>query len=212
MSGSGSGSQTQAESAVYCTVNQVKEHLGLVGVEDYDGLLAWNISVASRVIDRKCRRSFVVGTEDETRLFGKCGKKRLRIDDLRQMTKIEIDTDDDGNFDLELSSTSYYLEPDNTLPKTTLVLREGNKELAAFPKYPQSIRITALWGYGAEIPEQIQQACIMIVSYLFKRKDAAYADVTGSPDLESMRLPQGLSADITLLLTGFIRPKEVLIS
>ncbi|MDY6834155.1 MAG: hypothetical protein SVY53_05070 [Chloroflexota bacterium] len=178
---------------------------------DYDVILTTMIKAASAVIDKFCRRTFVVDNTEETRYFDAWGKTRLRIDDLRSITSLKVDTNGDGTFGTELGSADYLLQPANKTPKLWIELRPTNTKLAKFPKFKQSVEISGLWGYGDSVPDPIKQACIMLVGRWFKRKDTAFASEVSNPELGQMVVYRQLDPDVKLQLVGYRRNPGVLV-
>jgi len=210
MAGEGTGTQAVAAVAYYTSPSEVKQYLGIEGI-DWDGVLQDMIKAASAVIDKFCRRTFVVTDTDETRSFDAWGKARLRIDDLRSITSLKVDTYGDGSFGTELTSGDYLLQPANKTPKLWIELRPTNTKIAKFPKFKQCVEITGLWGYGDSIPDPIKQACIMLVGRWFKRKDTAFASELSNPELGQMVVYRQLDPDVKLQLVGYRRNPGVLV-
>ena len=113
------------------------------------------ISVVEKDIENYTKRKFTPVTE--TRLFDGNGRTAIRIDDALSITKVEVSRDYYGNSFEELSD--YLLFPNNTLPKTEIHL-----EKSWFNKGLQNVRITGVWGYSADVPEDIQFAATVLVA------------------------------------------------
>lgn len=210
MAGSGTGTQAGGEYTYYTSPSEVKAYLGIEGT-DWDGVLQDMIKAACAVIDKFCRRTFVVTAADETRYFDAWGKARLRIDDLRTITSLKVDTYGDGTFGTELASGDYLLQPANKTPKLWIDLRSTNTRLGSFPKLKQCVEIVGLWGYGDNVPDPIRHACIMQTSRWFKRKDTAFADMTGNPELGEMHVYRSMDADVKLPLILYRRNQGVIV-
>ena len=194
----------------YTVISKVKSYLGISG-DDYDDILLSMIEAASDTIDKFCHRTFLVKDIPETRDFDAWGTTRVRIDDLRSITSLKVDTDGDGTFGTELLEGDYLLQPANKLPKLWIDLRSTGTKLAKFPKLPQCVEITGLWGYGDSIPQPISQACIMLASRWFKRKDTAFATAVATPELGRFEVSMNVDVDMKLLLQPYRRNQGVIV-
>lgn len=152
----------------YASVADYRARAGvLTGVDD--ATLAVQLDAVSEYLDQRLGRSFGLDAQATPRYFAGSGSV-LWIDDCGAApTAIEADLDGDGVYELAIPSTAVFLEPANALargwPVTRLVLRSGNGVLAAWPKAPQSVRVTARWGWPA-VPGPIREATVVIVRQL----------------------------------------------
>lgn len=198
----------------YCTLAELKAHLRITDTDD-DGPLATVITAASRAIDHEAGRQFGSVTPVVARTYSiDCqlyldGRPAVAIDDLHSSVGLVVDTDDD---DTGTYSTEWTIGEDFTLwpynasldgkPWTHLLSRSGSS--LTFPRYPNSIRVTALWGWAA-VPSVVKTACLIQSSRFFVRRDAAFG-VAGSPEVGSeVRLLDRLDPDVALLVSSVKR-------
>ncbi len=185
----------------YATLDEIKAELDITS-EDKDDLLQANIAQASRFIDLECEREF--SPTVETRYFDG-GASFLFIDDVVSISNLELDEDADGVVDATMSTTDYILYPLNKTPKTRLEI-SNNSDYGGFASgVKQGVKITATWGYGATIPEVIKRATIIQVCRWFKRRESAYQDVVGSPEIGQLIVYKSLDPGVKLIISQYRR-------
>lgn len=152
----------------YASVADYRSRVGiLTGVDD--ATLQAQLDAVSAYLDRRLGRSFGLEAQATPRYFGGTGSV-LWIDDCGVSPQaVEADLDGDGAYELTVPLPAVLLEPANALargwPVTRLVLRSGNGVLAAWPSQPQSVRVTARWGWPV-VPGPIREATVVIVRQL----------------------------------------------
>ena len=169
----------------------------------HDAVLEREINAASRRIDEFCGRHFY--QVSEIRYFTPRNHNILDVDDIYSSTglTVEFDTNRDAVFDLTLTSSDWNLwpyNPKNGRPwvrlETTLI--NGY----SFYVLPKSVKITALWGW-ASIPDQINQACVMLAQRLHKRNATILGQAAASAvGVISMKIPK-IDPDVEMLLLDF---------
>lgn len=132
----------------------------------FSGQITSWIEGAERYIDKVTGRNFVADEEATARLYSGDGEQDLLIDDAVEITKVEVGEDDYGGTFSEIASTGadrYFTDPENAaakgVPVTKITLRTRR-----WPKGKQNNRITAKWGYSAEVPADIQFAATVLVA------------------------------------------------
>jgi|GEM_PF-2466954 len=188
----------------------------LVGLAEAD--TKWDTHIDSMIeavchaVDLACKRTFVVSVdESEIRYFHtEAGRKMLSVDDIRTLAKLEWDYAGDGTFSVELvENTDFILEPMNETPKKWITLLPDGK-IAKFVQQYRAIKATALWGYGSEVPDAVKQACKMIVTRLYKRKDTSFATMISSTVFDGVEIYRGLDPDVSMLLVPVKRRRLIL--
>lgn len=179
--------------ADYTTVQAVRAAMNSVVANSKDGEIERVISAVSRHFDRYCNRpdGFVAGAIATARVFAGTGTPVLRMDDAIAVALVEAKANGVSSYVAWAAADWVAFRGDarrpdfNTLPVTGLI----STSAGAYTYFPDAagrgeglrnreptIRITARWGYAAAVPYDIEQACIMQVTRLFKRGESAFAN------------------------------------
>lgn len=172
----------------YTTLAVVKASLRLETADTQDdSLIEQAIESASRRIDGYCGRWFYKTSSTAVPIFNQHPTILRFPNDIANTTvTIKIDTTGDGTFDTTLvQGTDYVLQPTNAplngYPYSQAVMI-GNTE---FPIYynpaPPTCEVTGFWGWNA-VPNDIQEACILLSMRQFARLNAALG-VVGFADM-----------------------------
>jgi hypothetical protein len=189
--------------ANYCTVDEVKNTLGQIVTEQYNGLLMGFIESATAEIDKYCRRSFAATTA--TRYFDGASDN-LIVDDLITVTTLKLDTDGNGVWETTLTEgTDFLLYPYNEAPKWKVVLSDNSTSSDFADGIRKGVQIAGSWGYGTTIPDDIAQACLEMVCRIYRQAQAGFGTVVGTPDIGTGTVYQGLSSDIKRKLDNYVR-------
>lgn len=168
-----------------------------------DQLDEW-IEGVSREIMHITGRQFLADAEASERVFDGDSTPELLIDDCVEITKVERGNDTYGGSFTEVSeggASGYVALPNNYaargVPIRKLLYRGGE-----WGTGEQNQRITAKWGYAAEVPADIKFAATVIVAGILNatRKDqgeiqserignysVSYRDEKGWADLENVK-------------------------
>lgn len=179
----------------------------------YDGEFARLVTVASREIDRLTGRqpgAFAVQA-DETRYYQGVERRRgpaheLWIDELAAApTSVSMTIDTPRGPYTTLSSTDYYLWPDNWqaqgVPIQKLILDIYNGDYAAWYPWPQAVKVVGKFGYSTIVPADIQQAALILAARAFKRAQQAYADTGAIIALGQMTFTKQLDPEVEAILS-----------
>lgn len=101
----------------------------------------------------------------ETRYFNGNGLDTLLIDDFIGTPVIEL-LDSEGNVDSTLDSGDYLVYPLNTTVKNTIALSVG-APYSRFSSWQKRVKVTAVFGYSAAVPKDVELAATMLVSRIF---------------------------------------------
>lgn len=189
----------------YTSVQQVKLYRGIAASEtDDDGLIADLIDRAEHQIDTYCGRTFRAPTTAATHYYDAVrdtsdDRKTLYLDsDLAQVNTIV-------NAGVTLATTHYTPVPRNATPYYAIRLTS----LAAGgwtynTTQEDAITVTGRWGYQTTAPADIRHAAVRLTAYMYAQKDAQVFDVTMFEG-GAMTIPQGLPADVKVLLEPYRR-------
>ena len=195
----------------YATLSDVKAWLGIT-TTDQDDNLNQVIPVASRMIDRHCRRRFWIDDLVSDRVFTAEFADLLTVPDIATDTGIVVKTDttNDGSYDQTWTENSrttwgYRLEPVNAQAETEDIADEPYTSIVvlagSFPSGKYAVQVTAKYGWPA-VPEDIETATVMLAARIWKRKDAILG-VAGGPEVGITELAKRMDPDIKRLLDPY---------
>lgn len=181
----------------YATLVQLKGYLGISGTGD-DTLLGDLLDRATAAIDAYCRRAFAASTE--TRYYGLDavnGQTLLLDGDLLTITTL-TNGDSDGTV---LASDAYWLLPRNAGPPYHAIRLKSDYDWEQDTDC--EISVAGTWGYSETPPDDIVHACIRLAAYYYRQKDAQIFDVTAVPEAGVITVPQGIPADVKIILDRY---------
>lgn len=170
----------------YCTLAEIKSALRITDSTD-DTLLENAIEAASRRIDGYCGRFFyqtastavpMYPYDEYLLIFGR--------DVANTSVTIKIDSAGDGTYATTLTQgTDYVLQPRNvpiySRPYESARMVGGQTfPLFTLPSF-ETVQVTAVWGWSS-VPDDINQACILLAMRQFARLNAALG-VVGFADM-----------------------------
>lgn len=152
-----------------------------------DALLLALIPSISRAIDRYCRRTFF--TVDEAREYDWTNDPAIRLrDDLVSLTSITCNDDE------EIDITQLVLEPRIGPPYSRIAWKQGvGASFTWTGTKTGALSIEGVWGFKADLPDDIELACKAWVSDVYAQSD--------SRGLESMS-GGGLRASLSKIVEG----------
>lgn len=186
----------------YATLTELRAYIKATSTSDND-LLTDLLARAQALIDHHTGRTFEA-SGDTTRYFrvADARGRELRLDaDLCQITSV---TNGDGN---TVASTQYTVEPRNTTPWHTIRLKSASAVYWTYSTDAEDdeIAIAGRWAYSLVAPADISQATIRWAAYLYRQKDASVFDVTATPELGVLTIPQGIPQDVRVMLAPYRR-------
>lgn len=110
--------------------------------------------------------------------------------------------DDDATV---ISSSDYRLLPRNSGPPYFGVKMLVDTTTTWDFDIDGEVSILGTWGYSTSPPADIVHACIRLAGYYYRQKDAQVFDVTAVPDAGIITIPQGIPADVKLILDRYPR-------
>lgn len=202
----------------YCTVAELRTHLGDPGTSLSTELLERAISASSRAINRHCGQRFWLDAVVVARVYRPRLADRVYVDPIgaRAGVVVKSDTAGDGTFATTWDAADFDLEPRNADVVATgdtadafafsRIVAIGTK---AFPvdERRATLQVTARFGWSA-VPDDVKEACLLKAASLFKRKDAPFG-VAGVNDFGPVRISRKDSDVIELLspLVRIVRPE-----
>jgi hypothetical protein len=188
----------------YATVADLREYGGIDGTAD-DYLLEALITRAQKAIDTYIQRIFEASA-DTTRKFtvgvDTDGLMLYLDEDLASITTVT--TDADNASPTTLTSTEYITHPRNITPYYALEILSSSSNSWTYTTDPENgITVKGRWAYSTTAPDDIIHACIRLVSYYYAQKDASVFDVTAIPDAGIIQTPQGIPADVKMILNPY---------
>jgi len=192
----------------YATLAEVKTFLSITDSVD-DTLLEGMVEAASRSIDRMANRRFYLDTTATARLYRANDALQLFIDDVGSATGliVALDATGLGNYTNTLTlNTDYILDPITApslnRPWNVVTIVSASSAFEAPINYRPGVQVTAKWGWPS-IPDDINQACMILTADLYKRKDAP-GGILGLGDLGAIRMSP-VGRDITQMVRAYRR-------
>ena len=190
----------------YTTAAVVKSALGITN-NSQDAAIGLAISAASRLINKECRRTFGAGTA-ATREYDADAADYVTIDDVATDVGLIVKTRDSVTAAWATKDPAdYQLEPLNQLRNGerwafTSIRATGS---TVFPRRGKDalIQVTGSFGWP-EVPEDIEQACLILACRLLKRPESAMG-ILGVSDMGAISVTKGLDSDVSLLIDDYRR-------
>lgn len=192
----------------YCSLAELQQHFGDAGSKLDEDLLERAINATSRAIDRHCGRRFWQDSVVQAKVYRPRDADIAWVDDISTTTGLIIATDetDDGTFATTWASTDYQLEPLNAQTDSVGYAwwRIGAVDRYRFPLHNlrATLRVTAKFGWS-DIPDEVNEACILRAAALFKRKEAVFG-VAGFGDFGVVRIGRR-DPDVMELLHPYVK-------
>jgi hypothetical protein len=188
----------------YATLSELKARLTIAPSDTVDdSMLEAVIESASRAIDRWCNRHFYQAVQ--TRYFYVVSSVLAIIDDCISVSAVATDRNLDRTWSTVITASQYELGPLSSpqygLPYCELRIKPLASE--SFDLGKDMLQIAGTWGWSA-IPDPVNEACLLLASRYFKRKDAPFG-VTGGGDVGQAIAIRGVDPDVSVLLSGYRR-------
>ncbi len=186
----------------YATVEELKAQLDTSGAAEWSaadvGNMETALAAASRWIDERMDTRFRAAAE--TRVYTARWHDLLYIDDLTTLTTLKTDDDGDGVYETVWTAGDYILEPTNAAGNNRPYrqIRRRANGLRSFPTREHAVEVAGLFGYSAEPPAPIVQACLLVAHRLWMRKEAVFG-VAGTPGLGVTVVQARIQADADVL-------------
>jgi hypothetical protein len=185
----------------YCTLSDVKNALAIEDIND-DLAIEAAIVAACRMIDDYTGRFFYkdgTSAAPVIRYYTPNDWWICNTDDIVSISEIATDDNFNRSYTTVWSATDYMVEPINNPRRGWPYTRILAVDSYLFPRlYPQTVRITGVWGWSA-VPAEINLAARLQASRLFIRKQSPFG-VAGSVDMGTVRLTSRLDPDVEALI------------
>ena len=190
----------------YTTVNEVKTYLGLSG-ENSDGLISNLVNAATAAIDSHTHRTFQAQV-NETREYSLYDVENGVLwfdDDICEITTVTVDADNESGGTV-LASGDYITRPRNKTPYYGIKIISSSDNTWTYSSSPDTaIEVSGKWGWSQTPPPNINHACVRLAGYYYRQKDAQTFDVTATPELGQITIPQGIPADVRVILKPYVK-------
>lgn len=189
----------------YVELERLKSSVELTGTSYADVDILAAIESASRQIDLACGRRFWKDTVDSVRYYTADSNAFCRIDDVADVTAVDLDLDADGTYETSWTeNTEFTFLPLNAetdgWPRTGINVESGNY----LPWNPRALRVTGKHGWDA-VPQPVETATLLLAVRLVKRAREAPFQVAGlGLDGVAVRVPR-LDTDVEQLIAPYRR-------
>jgi len=185
----------------YTTTALVKASLGIpLAATAEDTAIQAAIDAAEALIDNYTGRTFETVTESRT--FLPRTASVVDVDDIATTGSLVIKTDEDqdGSFETTLTVTTDYVIVKNAAPFRLITNVNRGWPLSLYGR--PTIEITATWGYGTSVPDNIKQAALLMATRLFQRKASPLGFQAGAiSEFGPVRISR-TDPDVAALLQG----------
>lgn len=185
----------------YTTTALVKASLGIpLAATAEDTAIQAAIDAAEALIDNYTGRTFETVTESRT--FLPRTASIVDVDDIATTDSLVIKTDEDqdGSFETTLTVTTDYVIVKNAAPFRLITNVNRGWPLSLYGR--PTIEITATWGYGTSVPDNIKQAALLMATRLFQRKASPLGFQAGAiSEFGPVRISR-TDPDVAALLQG----------
>jgi hypothetical protein len=191
----------------YTTESAIRSYLGITTTGDA-GLITTLIGRAQAAIDTYTQRTFEAGSTSGTvRNFtvgeDTYGRVLVLDEDLSRIDNVVTDADGTPT---TIGSTEYITVPRNIKPYSEIKLLSSTTKSWTYTSNAENgIQVTGEWSYSTSPPADIVHACVRLTSFYFRQKDSQVFDVTAIPDAGVITVPQGMPADVKLMLDPYKR-------
>lgn len=140
----------------YCNKADIEDYLMLDIAESFDTRIDKWIEGVSETVRLMTNRDWLADDTASIKYYSGNGCSKLDIDDFIGSPTLRIGDDFATNF---ASNTNFVTMPFNSVHKNSIKLKNEN-----FPTGIQNIEVTARWGYGEDVPEDIRLATTILAS------------------------------------------------
>ena len=191
----------------YTDLATVRSYLGIPS-SDSSQTAAINAAIAAsdKEIDQITGRTFVVPSGATAKTFIPYDDYTLYVDDVAQLTGLVVkeDTTLDGTYDTTLTITTDYVVNGNSAPYRVIKRVDGD----TWPRdrYGRpTVEVTAVYGDGRAVPDQIKQCSLVIAARLYPRRSSPLGFQAGSVDVGFVRISR-TDPEVIALLRGLKIP------
>ena len=191
----------------YTSQALVKAYLGIPSSTSSENTAIDNaIAAADAEIDQITGRTFVVPSGATAKTFILYDDYTLYVDDVAQLTGLVVkeDTNLDGTYDTTLTITTDYVVDGNSAPYR--VIKRVDGDMWPRDRYGRpTVEVTAFYGYGMAVPDQIKQCSLVIAARLYQRRSSPLGFQACSVDVGFVRISR-TDPEVIALLRGLKIP------
>ena len=191
----------------YTSQALVKAYLGIPSSTSSENTAIDNaIAAADAEIDQITGRTFVVPSGATAKTFIPYDNYTLYVSDVAQLTGLVVkeDTSLDGTYDTTLTITTDYVVNGNNAPYR--VIKRVDGDMWPRDRYGRpTVEVTAFYGYGMAVPDQIKQCSLVIAARLYQRRSSPLGFQAGSVDVGFVRISR-TDPEVIALLRGLKIP------
>jgi hypothetical protein len=177
-------------------------------------LLEGGINATSRAIENYCGRRFWKDSAPTTRIYKTDDSYIAWVDDIATKEGLIVETDDLGDYTYvtSWSGADFDLGPynqdvvsfgDEVKPYSWWRIHAVGDKVFPVSDFRATLRVTARFGWS-DIPDEVNQACLMKANNIVKRKDAPFG-VAGFTEFGAVRISRREDPDVASLLDPYIR-------
>lgn len=192
----------------YCSVDDIRDHLGDRASTFDTGLVERAVNAASRAVDGYTGHRFWQDPAPIARRYRPRRRDRLDVDDISTTTGLIVESSDTPTWTapaLWNLDTDFELLPDNADMDGPAyawwrLFAVGSK---GFPRARfRSVRITARWGWS-QIPDPVAEATLLKAVSLFERRNAPFG-VAGFGEFGVVKITRK-DTDVVDLLSDYTK-------
>lgn len=197
----------------YCSLDELRSHLGDSSSNLPVAVLERAVESASRAIEDHCGRAFWQDSSTAVRTYFVADPYACFVDDISTRTGLVVKTGTDGaTFGTTLTEgTDFILEPRNADKFATSTFRayafwQIRMIAGTLPVdcNRPTLQVTARHGWSA-VPTPVKQACLIQAARLYKRRDSPLG-VLGVSEFGSTIRVSGVDPDVAVLLSDYVLP------
>jgi hypothetical protein len=155
----------------YTTTQAVRSALDIDTTDE--ATLALAVTSASRMIDSMCGRNFGV-TTSAARYFDPADRYCVPIHDAATVTAVATDDGYTGAYSTTWAVTDWQAQPVGGIAPSgltgwplTRIVAISARLFTPYPYRPPYVKVTGTWGWAA-VPDDVEMACLMLASEMFK--------------------------------------------
>lgn len=168
----------------YSTQALVKAYLGIPSATSSENTAIDNaLDAASAEINQLTGRTFVVPSGATAKTYVPYDDYTVYVDDIAQTTGLVVkeDTTLDGTYDTTLTVTTDYVLTGNSAPYRVIKRVDGDEWPRDRYGRP-TVEVTAFYGYGMTVPDQVAQCALVLAARLYQRRSSPLGFQAGGID------------------------------
>ena len=186
----------------YARLGALKTYLGIAATTTADDDLLENLLKRTTArIDQYCRRRFSALTATRYYEADRVSGDILYLDDDLLTVTTLTNGDDDVTV---IPSTEYWLIDRNQGPPYYGIRLKSDSTYSWEVDQDCFISVTGTWGWSADPPDDIVQACIEWAGYLYRQKDST-GDVVVVPEAGMLTVPEGMPKTAKMALEPYVK-------